>query len=270
MDAQRRLWFATQTQSMDTGMGTNVKEQIDLATLVDSIANLRPGERRVEISIPQHISASSAKIVVGGSGTALETRQFEDMAWLASTRMRDEFGPVLGVSRIRLEGKGDGDEGEAESERTRKSLAEGSLQREWNLKAYTARLAFETPHLSLPFEVYEAVIAAVPGGVEYVWFSEATKYEPRLPCGLVTTLPSIVVDLNGGDGKRGQVTVRPEQYAMRIGERATGDGEGAMCALLVERIGGARGSREVGLGWSAFRGRRVVLDWDAGFVGIGR
>jgi hypothetical protein len=198
----------------------------------------------------------------------MENQQFEagsgSMAWIASSRMG--MGLVLDVSCIRLEDQ------EKVTEEEVLSRVGRDENWEWELKAYTARLAPESPNLSLPFEVYEALIAAVPGGVEYVWFGEGTKYEPRIPCGLVEKLPSIVVecDANMGKGEKEEVTVRAEQYTLKVDDRGSDSEEEDMCALLIERIGGVRGSREVGLGWSAFRGRKVVLDWDNELMGVER
>ncbi|KZM27930.1 hypothetical protein ST47_g923 [Ascochyta rabiei] len=130
---------------------------------------------------------------------------------------------------------------------------------------FTARLALDTPYISLPSEIYDILVQATNPSP---WRHDGS-YGNVVDCGALETFPDIVLGLgpdaeereDGEDNEDKEIVITPRQYVLE-------DEEGK-CILLVHRSY-QRGREEAVLGWAAVRGKVLVLDWVSERTGFGR
>jgi saccharopepsin len=126
------------------------------------------------------------------------------------------------------------------------------------------RLDLGSAYTHVPREVWDVLIMTTRP-------EESGDGEMVVECEAKDRFPDLVFGLDGdredgnGDGKEeeevDELVVRPEQYALPTKE--------GKCVLLV-RSAELYDDGGIVLGWTAMRGRDVVLDWDEGRVGFGK
>lgn len=120
---------------------------------------------------------------------------------------------------------------------------------------YAARLALDTPYISLPNEIYDILIQATS---PIPWQNNG-GYDDVVDCGALKRYPDLVLGLEPETdeddfefaGER-EIVITPEQYILEVGI--------GKCILLAQRAY-QKSREEVVLGWAAVRGRNLVLDW---------
>ncbi|XPT03682.1 hypothetical protein M3J09_012769 [Ascochyta lentis] len=130
---------------------------------------------------------------------------------------------------------------------------------------YTARLALNTPYVSLPGEIYDILVQATN---PTPWQHDG-GYDDVVDCGALQRFPDLVLGLDpereeeedNEDAEDKEIVVTPRQYVLEVEE--------GKCILMARRAY-QRGSEEVVLGWAAVRGREVVLDWTRERTGFGQ
>ncbi|KAJ4348917.1 hypothetical protein N0V95_005043 [Ascochyta clinopodiicola] len=121
---------------------------------------------------------------------------------------------------------------------------------------YTARLALDSPYISLPSDIYDILVQATNPSP---WQHDGS-YDNVVDCGALERFPDIVLGLEPDTEEREdeedyedkEIVITPRQYVLETEE--------GKCILLVHRFY-QRGREEVVLGWAAVRGKVVVLDW---------
>lgn len=122
---------------------------------------------------------------------------------------------------------------------------------------YTARLALDTPYISLPNEIYDILIQATS---PTPWQSDA-GYDDVVDCDALHRFPDLVLGLEPETDEEEddiefleerEIVITPKQYIIET--------EKGKCVLLAQRVY-QKGHEEVVLGWAAVRGRHLVLDW---------
>ncbi|KAF2626668.1 hypothetical protein BU25DRAFT_411642 [Macroventuria anomochaeta] len=134
-----------------------------------------------------------------------------------------------------------------------------------SMDAYTARLALETPYISLPREIYDILIQAT----NPTPYQHGKGYDDVVDCGALERYPDLVLGLepetdeekDDEDIVDREIVITPKQYVLKTEE--------GQCILLAQRVY-QLGREEVVLGWAAVRGRDVVLDWVNKRTGFGR
>ncbi|KAJ4373684.1 hypothetical protein N0V86_007827 [Didymella sp. IMI 355093] len=130
--------------------------------------------------------------------------------------------------------------------------------------AYSMRLALETPHISLPGEIYDILIQATNPTPH----QHGEVYDDVVDCSALDRFPDLVLGLepeieeeDDEETEEREIVITPKQYVLETEE--------GRCILLAQRAY-QRGREEVVLGWAAVRGRDLVLDWVNKRTGFGR
>lgn len=130
---------------------------------------------------------------------------------------------------------------------------------------YATRLALETPYIFLPGEIYDILLQATNPTPH----QHGNGYDDVVDCSALDSYPDLVLGLeleieeNGDDeesAEERELVITPKQYVLET--------DADRCILLVQRAY-QRGREEVVLGWSAVRGRDLVLDWINERTGFG-
>ncbi|KAF1363644.1 hypothetical protein EJ07DRAFT_102957 [Lizonia empirigonia] len=129
---------------------------------------------------------------------------------------------------------------------------------------YTARLALNTPYISLPGEIYDILIQATS---PLPW-QHHSGYDDVVDCDALGRFPDLVLGLKqemenewDDEVEDKEIVITPRQYVLQTEE--------GKCILLVQRAY-QHGTEGVILGWAAVRGRNLVLDWVNERTGFGR
>jgi hypothetical protein len=129
---------------------------------------------------------------------------------------------------------------------------------------YSMRLALETPHISLPGEIYDILIQATNPTPH----QHGDGYDDVVDCSALDRYPDLVLGLepeteeeDDEETEEREIVITPKQYVLET--------EQGRCILLAQRAY-QRGREEVVLGWAAVRGRDLVLDWVNERTGFGR
>ncbi|KAF2125279.1 hypothetical protein P153DRAFT_400112 [Dothidotthia symphoricarpi CBS 119687] len=235
LDNHLTYHFPSTTSSTTTPLDLQALHTIISASAPASQPNL------ISIDIPLDTTAPASLSISAASTRVFPAPDDHEMTWLDTTRP----GSNLALSQF--------------------GIRKGGMV---SIEARSARLALETPFLSVPVEIYNILLMAT----HPVFDHENTGLgEGVVDCAALSRFPDLVLGLgmqrgndegeeSGGDGEEGEIVITPEQYVMRVGE--------GRCVLLVRSLGRVEGE-EVVLGWAAVRGRKVVLDWGNGRTGFG-
>lgn len=131
---------------------------------------------------------------------------------------------------------------------------------------YAVRLVPESPYIALPAQIYDIIALATEPKTDPTSFN----YDSVVDCDNISRFPDLFVGLDpegefpseeDTKEKDREIIITPSQYVMET--------EPGRCVLLVTRHHQMLGSEEVILGWAAFRGKHVVLDWANQRTGFG-
>lgn len=121
----------------------------------------------------------------------------------------------------------------------------------------TATLDLSTPFLELPTGLWDVLVLATQPG------RDADARGLSVECAARERFPDLVFGVRTGDEEDddesvAELVVTPAQYVLQS--------EDGKCTLLARAA--AHGDESVTLGWAAFRGRPVALDWETSQLGI--
>lgn len=131
---------------------------------------------------------------------------------------------------------------------------------------YAVRLVPESPYIAVPEQIYDILALATEPKTD----TSSLNYDSIVDCSKISRFPDLFVGLDPQDEfpseedavvEDREIIITPSQYVMET--------EPGRCVLLVTRHHHIIGSEEVILGWAAFRGKHIVLDWANQRTGFG-
>lgn len=134
-----------------------------------------------------------------------------------------------------------------------------------SMEAHAAHLALDTPHISIPTQIYNIVLQATGASPNSLHDGDML-----VECASTSRFPDIVLGLEPETRESDrdfsccveEIVITAEQYIVEV--------ESGKCVLLVKEVEHAEASGGVVLGWAALRGSEVVLDWDHGRLGFAK